>query len=348
MDISNLPLSELIDLNTQIRRTLKGVHGWFDTARPNWDEYFSMIALAVSTRGSCCRRRVGCVLVSSSKDIIGTGYNGKGAGLVNCLDQPCASASMGAGAGIDACEAIHAEVNALIRCSNRKEIETVYVTCSPCSNCVDVLLGTSATRIVFTEEYANSQESKRRWEQAGREWVKLDIEQSVQDDKKVRRMGDFYRENLCDGEKKCKGSCGRCECEKSSKSLTLNVPAGLDWSDLKKEIEKMVVSVEKDYGTGEDLSGIVASAFTAQQMQEITELTFNERVKEDRTGLVWGKMPEVMRNLSVGMTEKILEEPTSLLVWDDATVDNAVQVRKRIIKAAKAVREKSILANSCI
>lgn len=201
MEPNHPTLNQLIDQYTQIRRTLKGVHGWFDTKRPDWDEYFSMIALAVSTRGSCCRRRVGCVLVSPNKDILGTGYNGKGSGLVNCLDEPCATAGMAAGAGIDGCEAIHAELNALIRCSNPREIETVYVTCSPCTNCIDVLLGTSATRIVFTEEYANSQESKRRWTKAGRQWVKLDIE----------HPGAASKSSSA-------GCCGGCDCicERSS------------------------------------------------------------------------------------------------------------------------------------
>lgn len=168
-------LTELITDYTRIRGELKKVYTWFDTERPDWDEYFSMMALVVATRGSCCRRRVGCVLVSSDNMTLSTGYNGKAAGLVNCLDRPCSGATSGGGANLDNCEAIHAELNAVLRCKDVDKVSTAYVTCSPCVSCVNVLLGTSATRIVFTELYANSSESERRWKEAGREWIYLDI-----------------------------------------------------------------------------------------------------------------------------------------------------------------------------
>lgn len=168
-------LQDLITQYSALRRELKSVHTWFDTERPDWDEYFSMMALVVATRGSCCRRRVGCVLVSADKRTLSTGYNGKAAGLPNCLDIPCSGAVHGGGMCLDQCEAIHAELNALIRCTDVNLIDTVYVTCSPCVSCVNVLLGTGAKRIVFTEKYSHNEESCRRWVESGREWVYLDI-----------------------------------------------------------------------------------------------------------------------------------------------------------------------------
>lgn len=136
--------------------------------RPGWDEYFLNIAQDVSLRGSCVRRKVGCVLVNSSKDIIATGYNGRAAGVVNCLDKPCVGANEPSGSGLEQCEAIHAEQNALMRCRDIREIETVYTTCSPCVFCVNLLTATAASRIVFLVEYPHSEESKRRW---NREWI---------------------------------------------------------------------------------------------------------------------------------------------------------------------------------
>lgn len=171
LKIDSLSLPQLIDLDTKVRRELKVKHKWFYTDRPSWDAYFSFIAYAVSLRGSCVRRRAGAVIVSEDHSILSTGYNGKGAGLVNCADQPCKGCYGASGCGLEDCEAIHAEINALIRCSDRRLIDTVYVTCSPCVSCVDILLGTTAKRIVFSEEYAHNSESKRRWERAGREWV---------------------------------------------------------------------------------------------------------------------------------------------------------------------------------
>ena len=173
--VESLGFTQLLQLQTRIRRKLRSAHCWFDAARPDWDTYFSLIAHAVALRGSCARRRVGAVAVSQDHQTLSTAYNGKAAGLVNCLDEPCLGAGGHSGQGLESCEGIHAEINAVIRCANWKDIHTVYVTCSPCANCIDVLLGTACQRIVFTEHYPNWQESHRRWTQAGREWVFLSL-----------------------------------------------------------------------------------------------------------------------------------------------------------------------------
>jgi dCMP deaminase len=173
VDLNTLNINELIELQTEVRGMLKNRHKWYDTTRPSWDVYFSLMTQVVSTRGCCCRRRVGAVLVDQDHNTLATGYNGKAAGLINCLDCPCAGAYASTGEGLGGCEAIHAEINALIRCADVKQIHTAYVTCSPCVDCVNILLGTGCKRIVFTEEYKHNEESKRRWESSGREWVYL-------------------------------------------------------------------------------------------------------------------------------------------------------------------------------
>lgn len=46
-------------------------------ARPDWDEYFLLIAKAVSTRASCPRAACGCVIVDPrTRRILSMGYNG--------------------------------------------------------------------------------------------------------------------------------------------------------------------------------------------------------------------------------------------------------------------------------
>ena len=48
-------------------------------ARPSWDDYFMATALLLSTRSSCERLHVGCLMVSSGKHpnrIVAAGYNG--------------------------------------------------------------------------------------------------------------------------------------------------------------------------------------------------------------------------------------------------------------------------------
>jgi dCMP deaminase len=56
--------------------------------RPNWLDYYLDMAKVVSSRGSCIRRKVGCILVSADWKILSTGYNGTPSGFPNCIDLP--------------------------------------------------------------------------------------------------------------------------------------------------------------------------------------------------------------------------------------------------------------------
>ena len=50
-----------------------------------WLEYFMDIAEMVSRRGTCDRKRVGCVMVKDRR-ILATGYNGSMSGAEHCDD----------------------------------------------------------------------------------------------------------------------------------------------------------------------------------------------------------------------------------------------------------------------
>ena len=138
--------------------------------RPPIDDYFLAVAKLVSTRATCARRQVGCVLVDDKNHVLATGYNGVASGLPHCIDVPCSGAHAPSGTGLDLCEAIHAEQNALLQCKNVYEIQTVYCTASPCITCIKLLLNTTCKRIVFIEEYPHGR-SKELWEATGRSWI---------------------------------------------------------------------------------------------------------------------------------------------------------------------------------
>jgi len=140
-------------------------------ARIDSDTYFLRMAALVATRGTCARRQVGCVLVNARKHVIATGYNGVAAGLVHCIDEPCPGAGLPSGTGLDACQSIHGEQNALLQCHDVNQIDTCYVTHSPCIHCVKLLMNTSTKRIVFIEEYAHNSQSKELWQKTGRVWL---------------------------------------------------------------------------------------------------------------------------------------------------------------------------------
>jgi len=137
-------------------------------ARLDRNTYFLEMAVLVATRGTCARRQVGCVLVSGRQHVLATGYNGVAAGLDHCIEDHCPGASYSSGSGLNKCEAIHAEQNALLQCSDMFNIETCYCTVAPCITCVKLLLNTSCKNIIFLEEYSNS--GKDLWKKAGREW----------------------------------------------------------------------------------------------------------------------------------------------------------------------------------
>lgn len=141
--------------------------------RPDRFTVMMLKALVAAERSTCCRRKVGAVLLNSRGHILATGYNGVAAGQVHCIDAPCPGAGLPSGTGLDACEALHAEQNALLQCKNVYEITTCIVTTSPCVTCTKLLLNTTCDNIVFLDEYPQPA-AKELWTRAGRQWTMLD------------------------------------------------------------------------------------------------------------------------------------------------------------------------------
>lgn len=133
--------------------------------RPGRDEIGLLIASAWALRATCGRRQVGCALFDRDGHLLSTGYNGPASGQRHCTDEPCPGndPAFRSGEGLSFCEAIHAEANALLRCSSVGRIDTAYVTHSPCLDCVKLLLNTGCKRIVFLQEYAHDAAARERW-----------------------------------------------------------------------------------------------------------------------------------------------------------------------------------------
>lgn len=147
--------------------------------RPSKEEYFLSIAALVSSRSTCLRKSVGCVLVNERGHILATGYNGVAMGAPHCNEQKlikheqpvypnaCPAARSASGSNLDGCEAIHAEQNALLQCKDVWDIHTCYTTNSPCVTCVKLLLNTSCKRIIFIHAYAHDEVSRELWHSSG-------------------------------------------------------------------------------------------------------------------------------------------------------------------------------------
>ena len=159
--------------------------------RPTKDEYFIAMAHLVATRSTCLRRSVGCVLVDANGHVLATGYNGVAAGQPHCNHEEayttptmrgtelrvwhphvCKGATHSSGTGLEHCEAIHAEQNALLQCHDVQKIHTCYVTHSPCITCAKLLMNTSCLRVVYSEPYTHV-EALVYLKNAGKELVQV-------------------------------------------------------------------------------------------------------------------------------------------------------------------------------
>ncbi len=128
--------------------------------RPQWDEYFMLLAKLAATRSTCYSRPVGCV-IARDKQLLSTGYNGAVPGAWHCIDrhecywrQPENHVE-----GVEPQElsrAVHAEVNAIANAA-RSGISvnnaSAYCTLSPCVNCFKTMMVAGIKEICFEHIY---------------------------------------------------------------------------------------------------------------------------------------------------------------------------------------------------
>ena len=127
--------------------------------RPTRKWYFMKIAEIVSQRGTCSRLKVGAVLVKDNR-IIATGYNGAPSGKPHCNH---VSQNTFEGINIESenvvkhCEiALHAEISVLLMCARHgtsTDNTIIYITHSPCGNCIKALVQAGVKEVFFKEAY---------------------------------------------------------------------------------------------------------------------------------------------------------------------------------------------------
>ena len=119
--------------------------------RPSWNEYFKNIVLTTSTRSSCNRLHVGCILVKENR-IISQGYNGFLSG------HPHKSVIL----NNHEIATIHAEQNAIIDCAKRGvncNNSIAYITHFPCLICLKMLIQAGIEKIYYIYDYKNDYEN---------------------------------------------------------------------------------------------------------------------------------------------------------------------------------------------
>lgn len=112
--------------------------------RPSIDTYLMHLAVVAATRGTCDRRRVGCVL-SVHGHVASMGYNGSAPRSPHCDD---AGHMMHDGHCV---RTIHAEANAIAHAARMGvSLDGAYAYCTtrPCPTCL-LLLASAGVRVVY-------------------------------------------------------------------------------------------------------------------------------------------------------------------------------------------------------
>lgn len=126
--------------------------------RPTWDQYFMTITRQVAERSTCPRASVGAVIVRD-RNILATGYNGAPAGVPHCTDVGCLiyeSRAPGGELESNCYRSIHAEINAITQAAKNGAAiggADIYVTHSPCIQCMKVLVNTGVRTVFYERPY---------------------------------------------------------------------------------------------------------------------------------------------------------------------------------------------------
>lgn len=124
--------------------------------RSGWDETFLMLAKILAKRSACRYHEIASVFVDEDHKIVATGYNGPTVGDVHCLEVGCAKVDGNPKTGkLERCRGAHSEINAIMNAANSQKLKnsTLYVTSSPCYDCMKSLNNLGVKRIVYLEEY---------------------------------------------------------------------------------------------------------------------------------------------------------------------------------------------------
>jgi dCMP deaminase len=111
------------------------------------EKWLMSVAEVISTRSSCSRGSVGCVLATGTGKILATGYNSPPSRSPHCIDTPCAGADKLLHP--DSCQSVHAEISALMQCPTVLQVDTVVVTLAPCFRCTKALLNSGMSRLYY-------------------------------------------------------------------------------------------------------------------------------------------------------------------------------------------------------
>jgi dCMP deaminase len=136
------------------------------------DRVFLRMAKEISSLGTCCRLKVGCILLRSDGGLASGGFNGALPGMPHCTSETCKPDKR-------CMHTSHAEENALSFCDGT--VSVAYVTDEPCLVCTRALVRRGVRRVVFARPYSSMDAQERSERQAildhfGVRWEQLDLQ----------------------------------------------------------------------------------------------------------------------------------------------------------------------------
>lgn len=137
-----------------------------EKSRPSWDETFMQIAEVVAKRSKDPHTKVGCVIVKDGR-ILSIGYNGEPRHFNYNFDWSSSEKYD---------YVIHAELNAISNANyNGVSVKDaiVYLTLSPCKECIKLLAQHGINKIFYLDEYKDFDKTKFIAENANVALVKL-------------------------------------------------------------------------------------------------------------------------------------------------------------------------------
>ncbi len=138
------------------------------------DQVFLRMALEISRLGTCCRLKVGCILLRPDGGIASGGFNGALPGMPHCTPETCNPNQR-------CLHTSHAEENALGFSAGL--VSVAYVTDEPCLTCTRALVRRGVRRVVFLRPYASIAEQEKLertaiLEHFGVKWEQIALEEN--------------------------------------------------------------------------------------------------------------------------------------------------------------------------
>ena len=135
------------------------------------DQVFLRMALEISRLGTCCRLKVGCILLRPDGGIASGGFNGALPGMPHCIPETCNPNQR-------CLHTSHAEENALGFSAGL--VSVAYVTDEPCLTCTRALVRRGVRRVVFLRPYTSMVEQEKLertaiLEHFGVQWEQIEL-----------------------------------------------------------------------------------------------------------------------------------------------------------------------------